>query len=161
MPFEDFVLQASAIVVRAGGMAKMRLREDLLPGARARGAETAVAASVGFDYRRGPWRVFGEYQRGWNWNFTEGYDTDAWQLGAAYDFAPGWRAGAAVEGLHIRDAGRGVRTAYARGILNLRRSFGNGIFLLAEYGYERRRRSGDFVDRATGHFVGLRLGFSF
>lgn len=142
MPFEDFVLQASAMVLHSGRMAE----------AHARGAESAKAVSVGFDYRDGPWRVFGEYQRGWDWGFSDGYATDTWQAGAAYDFAPGWRFGGMVEGL------RAGETKYHKGVLNLRRSFESGVFVLAEYGYEKRKRH---ADKTFGHFVGMRVGFTF
>lgn len=162
MPFEDFVVQASAMVVRSGRMADTGLRKDVLSGAPgADGTEAATAFSAGFDYRRGDWRIFGEYQHGRDWNFTEGYNTDTWQLGAAYTFAPGWRIGAMAESLRIADAARDTRTAYYKGALNLRHTFENGLFILAEYGHERRRRRGAVADDSYAHFAGMRLGFAF
>ncbi len=160
MPFEDLVVQASAIVVRSGTMGNMALRRDAAPGAR--GTDAAKAVSAGFDWRVGCWRVFGEYQHGWDWNFTKGYDTDAWQLGAGYALAESWRVGGMLEGLHVRDAARETETDYYKAALNLRHTFPNGIYVLAEYGYERRRRvQAGVADKAQGHFIGFRLGFKF
>ncbi len=160
MPFEDFVVQASAMVVRSGAMGNTGLREDAVPAAR--GTDFAKAVSAGFDWREGRWRVFGEYQHGWDWNFTKGYSTDTVQLGAAYAFAESWRVGGMAEGLRIRDAARGAETAYWKASLNLRHTFANGMYVLAEYGFERRRRTRVSVeDRARGHFAGFRLGFTF
>ena len=164
-PFEDLVLQFSAMATRSNDMARIRLRTDIDLGAGARGADTAYAVSAGFDWRRGPWRVFGEYQHGWDWNFTKGYDTDTWQVGAARDLTDNLRVGAMVEGLHIDDGARAVRVKhdYYKLALNVRYTFDNGVFLLAEYGHEwmRRERGGSLDERRRGDFIGVRMGMSF
>ncbi len=164
-PFEDVTLQLSAMAARSPDMARIQLRRDLDLGVDTEGTATAYAVSAGFDWRRGPWRVFGEYQHGWDWNFTKGYDTDTWQAGASREFAGDWRVGAMVEGLHIDDAGAAapVKHDYCKLALNVRYTFASGFFILAEYGKEwlRRERAGSLDERRHGDFFGVRIGLAF
>lgn len=165
-PTEELTIEASGMAARSNAMGRPGLRGDV--DASARGAKTAYAVSLGFDWRRGPWRVFGEYQHGWDWNFTRGYDTDTWQIGAAREFADGWRVGGMVEGLHIRDRSvnavrEKVSDDFYKLALNVRYTFSSGFFLLAEYGHEWFSREGGGVrrERRQGDFVGVRAGLSF
>lgn len=161
-PIEDLTLEASAMVTHSGAMARVENRLDVGPDAA--GRKFAYAVSAGFDWRRGPWRVFGEYQHGWDWNFTKDYRTDSWQIGLARDFATGWRAGGMAEGLRIGDKeGRHTVDNYYKLALNVRYMFSSGLFVVAEYGHEwfRRDRNEVLADKRRGDFFGLRLGFSF
>lgn len=162
-PFDDLVLQFSAVAARSSDMARVRLRNDLRLGAR--GTGTAYAVSAGFDWKRGPWQVFGEYQHGWDWNFTRGYDTDTWQVGVARGFGDNWRVAAVAEGLHIDDGGaaEAVRHDYCKLSLNVRYAFASGFFILAEYGHEwaRRKQSETLAEKRRGDFFGIRVGMSF
>lgn len=161
-PVEELVVQASGMMNRSNDMGRPELRTDLEPGAR--GRKQAYAVSLGFDYTRGPWRIFGEYQHGWDWNFTSGYDTDTWQIGAAREFGEGWRVGAMAEGLHIDDK-KDVKVTddYYKLALNVRYTFSSGFFVLAEYGHEwmRRERDGSLAEKRRGDFFGMRVGLSF
>lgn len=164
-PFEDLTVQLSVMALRSNAMARVQNRSDIPQNAGVRGAKTAYAFSAGFDWTRGPWRIFGEYQRGVDWNFTKGYDTDTWQLGAGRDFGEGWRAGLMVEGLHIDNAAprEAIRQDFYKLALNIRYAFSSGMFIVAEYGHEwqRRKRGGELTDRRQGDFIGLRFGFAF
>lgn len=161
-PVEELTLQFSGIVARSAEMSRTRGRADLDAGAE--GAKTAYSLSFGFDWTRGPWRVFGEYQRAWDWNFTKGYDVDVWQLGAAREFGSGWRIGGMAEGMAIdADSPTRVEDTYAKLALNLRYMFNSGFFVLAEYGHEwfRREKSGTVWEKRRGDFFGVRCGLSF
>ena len=161
-PFEDLTFAFSAIAARSGDMARTYRRLDVPAGAR--GEKNAYAVSVGFDWRRGPWRAFGEYQHGWDWNFTKDYDTDSWQVGAAREFADAWRIGGMVEGLRIDNpSNRHTVDNYYKLAFNIRYAFTANLFVIAEYGHEwfRRDREGRLADKRRGDFFGMRLGFSF
>ncbi len=164
-PFEELTLQLSGMAMRSHAMARLADRLDIADYAGTDGAATAYAVSLGFDYRRGPWRVFGEYQRGIDWNFTDGYTTDTWQVGAAREFGDGWRAGAMLEGLHIDNASprEAVTQDFYKLAFNLRYTFTSGMFVIAEYGHEwgRRTRGGALADKRRGDFIGVRFGFAF
>lgn len=161
MPFEDLVLEASGMWLRSKAMGNTNLRTDL--PVHAKGKKDAYSLSFGFDWRRAPWMVFGEYQHGWDWNFSEGYDTDTWQLGMARNFGP-WRLGAMGEALRISDKqGRKTVDNYYKLSLNIRYEFSSALFILAEYGHEwfRRDYGGSLAEKRRGDFFGVRLGFSF
>lgn len=164
-PSPDLTVQFSAMAMRSGDMARIRLRTDVDAAGGARGTGTAYAFSAGFDWRRGAWRVFGEYQRGADWNFTKGYDTDTWQLGAAVDVRENWRVGAMAEGLRIDDGSGKERLKhdFYKLALNVRYAFDSGAFVLVEFGQEwmRRERGGELEERRKGKFAGARMGFSF
>lgn len=161
-PIEDLVFEASGMLARSREMGRGTLRHDLSPGATAK--KQAYAVSAGFDWRPGPWRFFGEYQRAWDWNFSRDYDVSIWQLGMARELGESWRVGGMAEGLRI-DGGQGANTVdkYYKLAINVRYGFSSGMFVLAEYGYERfrRRLDGELADKRRGVFLGLRLGFSF
>lgn len=164
-PFEDLTLQFSAMAMRSHAMARTQNRTDILQDAGVRGAGTAYAFSAGFDWVRGPWRFFGEYQKGVDWNFTKGYDTDTWQLGLGREFGDGWRAGVMAEGLHIDNAAprEAIRQDFYKLALNIRYTFTSGMFVIAEYGHEwqRRKQGGGLTERRQGDFIGFRFGFAF
>ncbi len=155
-------MEASFAAAHSTIMGKKEWRLDLRPGASAR--KNAYAISLGFDWNPGDWRVFGEYQRGWDWNFSRDYDTETWQLGLARDFAGAWRLGAMAEGLTIKDP-RGKNTVddFYKLALNIRYNFISGMFLLFEYGHEwqRRRFDGHLAEKRQGNFFGMRLGLRF
>lgn len=161
-PVEDLTFEASGILARSGDMGRAWLRTDLPLGARAR--DTAEAVSVGFDWRPAEWRLFGEYQHAWDWNFTEGYTIDIAQLGATRDLGDGWRLGAMGEFMRIDAGGSGDYTdRYYKLILNLRYEFSQGVFVMLEGGGEwyDRREGGARTDRRQGLLAGMRVGFTF
>ncbi|MCC8190356.1 MAG: hypothetical protein LIP77_06920, partial [Planctomycetes bacterium] len=160
-PVEELTLEASVMLARSAAMARTHWRIDVPSDAA--GRNKAYALSLGFDWRQGDWRLYGEYSHGWDWNFTKGYATDAWQIGLARDLTVAWRVGAVVEGLRIRDPAAETVDNYYRLAFHVRYQFPAGAFLLAEYGHEWFRRRGDAAstDRRRGDLVGLRVGFSF
>ncbi len=163
-PVEGLVLEASGMAAHSTDMGTKGDRLDVrnLPGAVAR--KDAYALSLGFDWRRGPWRVFGEYERSWDWNFTKDYDTETWQVGLAREFAGGWRLGGMAETLRIEDP-LGTQTVdkYYKLTFNVKYIFHSGLFILGEYGHEwfRRERQGLLSDKRRGDFAGVRVGFTF
>lgn len=161
-PVEELTLQASGIFSRSNEMGHVDKRLDV--GGTAKGRDSAYAFSAGFDWRTGPWQVFGEYQHGWDWNFTDGYHTDTWQLGGARDIADAWRVGAMVEGMRISDhQGGNVIDNYYKIALNIRYTFSSGLYVLGEYGHEwfKRRHENEANERRKGDYFGVRFAFSF
>lgn len=165
LPFEDLTLEASVLAPHSSDLGRTSRRADIAPGAE--GRSHAYALSLGFDWKHGAWRVFGEYQHGWNWNHTKGYATDTWQLGAARELADGaWRIGAMGEALRIRDPdGFGVQDQWYKLAFNIRHAFAGGTYILGEWGYEWHRRralaGGALARKDQGYFVGLRVGYRF
>ncbi|MDR1520394.1 MAG: hypothetical protein LBU23_09680 [Planctomycetota bacterium] len=157
-PVEALTLEASAVMEHSGDMGRPRLRTDLPGGAKA--AENAFALSLGFDWRLEPWRVFGEYQHGWDWDFIRGHAADAWQLGLARSLGRGWRVGGMAEALRL-DYGD-QHDSFYKLALNVRYAAAAGWFVLAEYGHEwlTSRRDGR-TDNGAGDFIGLRIGLTF
>ncbi|MDR0362980.1 MAG: hypothetical protein LBJ46_09920 [Planctomycetota bacterium] len=161
-PVEDLTLQASVTAAHSSGMGDGSLRLDLADGARAR--ENAWAASVGFDWRSGPWRVFGEYQRGWNANFSTGYGVDIAQLGAQREIMPGKRLGGMVEWLRLEEKGLDKRgDAYWKAVMNFRWDFSTSVYMMFEYGWEavRRKKPEGYPAKDRGTFFGVRIGMSY
>ena len=161
-PVEELVLEASALAAHSTTMGMAPARLDLPASSAAR--KNAYALSLGFDWRREPWRIFGEWQRSWDWNFSKGYATQAWQLGLAREFSGGWRAGGMAETLRIADA-LGTQTVdrYYKLAFNIRYAFNTNLFILGEYGHEwfRRTLNGALSDKRRGAFAGVRVGFTF
>ncbi len=161
-PVEDLTLELSALLSHSTDMGHTSWRGDLAPGAKA--TQNAYAVSAGFDWRPGDWRVFGEYQHAWDWNFSRGYDTDTAQLGAAWYFRESWRLGGMIEGMRIRNpAAHDQRDEYAKFAVNLRHDFTPGVFILFEYGHEwvRQKQKDEMLSKRRGHFLGMRIGLSF
>ncbi len=161
-PVEDLTIEASAMAAHSSAMGRTAWRSDLPAGAEAR--SDAYALSLGFDWRPGPWRIFGEYQKGWDWNFSKNYDTSTWQAGAAREFADAWRVGGMAEGLRIKDPdGKKTVDDYYKLTLNVRYMFSTGLFILAEYGHEwfRREIRGELSEKRNGNFFGVRMGLNF
>ena len=160
-PFEELTLTASAA----------HLRTSALDGLPVAGRAAAVSAtddawsvSLGFDWRSGPYRVFGEFQRAWDWGFVKGHDVTVAQLGASREFLGSWRLGAMAE--HMRVGGPlndGARDRYWKLVLNLRYSFSGGAFVMLEYGHEAMRRTGNAgtATKRRGDLIGMRLGLLF
>ena len=161
-PLEDLTFEVSGILAHSSDMGRLFLRTDLNPGTATR--TNAYAMSAGFDWRPSPWHVYGEYQHGWNWNFTKDYDTDSAQLGVAREIAGAWRLGAMGEWLRIRDPlGKNTVDQYYKLALNIRYDLGSGAFVLLEYGNEwfRREFGGELADKRRGAMLGMRFGVSF
>jgi hypothetical protein len=161
-PFESLTLEASAVLAHSDDMGRAWLRTDLPAGTPAR--KNASALSLGFDWRRDPWRVFGEYQRGWNWNHSRDHAVDAGQLGLARYWRSGWRLGGMAEVLRAgsgQPAGK-VDTLYKLA-LNVKYAAPAGWFVMAEYGREwlRRDQYGKAPGKDSGEFAGLRVGLTF
>lgn len=163
-PTESLTLEVSGMAAHSGEMGQKNLRRDLAAFPDAQTRKNAFAVSAGFDWRQGLWRLFGEYQHAWNWNFSKGYDVDIGQIGAARDFAGSWRVGGMAEAMRIKDTwGRKAVDHYYKLALNVRYAFSSGLFVLAEYGHEwfRRERNDATTERRRGDFFGMRLGFTF
>lgn len=160
-PVEGLVAEVSGVVAHSSAMGDPTRRLDLDGFASARKNEWALSAGV--DWRFGDWNLFGEYQHGFDWNFTRDYDVDIAQLGAARYFGS-WRVGGMVEWLGIDDpSAGGMDDDYFKLTLNVRYMFANGAFVTAEYGKEWFRRvyvSGN-RDKRHGDIFGVRFGFSF
>jgi hypothetical protein len=157
-PVETLTLEGSALLSHSDAMGREWLRTDLPAGAAAR--KNGFALSLGFDWRREDWRVFGEYQHGANWNFTRGHDSDVAQIGLARSWG-NWRAGGMAEALRLASSDR--VDGYFKLALNIRYAAPAGWFVIAEYGREwfKRDESGRPMARAEGDFVGFRMGMSF
>jgi hypothetical protein len=157
-PVESLTLEGSAVLAHSDDMGRAWLRTDLPNGTGAR--KNAFALSLGFDWRRDPWHVFGEYQHGEDWNFSRGHDSDIWQVGLARSWGD-WRVGGMAEGLRLAAGGR--VDAYYKLALNIRYAAPAGWFVMAEYGREwfRRREDGHRTAKADGDFAGVRVGIVF
>lgn len=161
-PVADLTVEASGMVARSQSMGYAERRLDLAGDARA--VNRAYAVSAGFDWRPGPWHVFGEYQHAWDWNFSKGYDTNTWQIGVARMIGDRWRIGAMAEHLRIDDRdSRQILDSYWKYTVNVKYTFADGLFLLVEYGREWLRRdfSGALAHKRRGDYIGMRLGFTF
>lgn len=161
-PIDGLVAEASAMATHSSDMGRKDHRLDLPAAAVAR--NNAYAVSLGFDWKMRQWRLFGEFQRAWDWNFSKDYDVSIWQIGASRDFGEAWRLGGMAEEMRIRDpAANGLRDKYFKFTLNVRYVFHSGAFLLFEYGHEwfRRHESGRLTDTRRGDFFGMRLGLAF
>jgi len=96
------------------------------------------AVSFGFDYkfRSLPLGLFGEYQHGWDWSYTDDYDTDTAQLGLTWELTKEidmWLVG---EWLGIDDDHNQAEEDYWKAIVGLRYRFDNGIYCILEYAHE-------------------------
>lgn len=161
-PMEDLSMEVSAAFLHSSEMGRREYRADLSPSSRPAGHAWSVSA--GFDWRPGPWRVFGEFQKAWDWGFLKDYRATIAQLGAAREFASRWRIGAMGEYMRLSDplAG-GIKDDYYKLALNIKYTISDGFFILAEYGYEklRRERHGLLDGKNHGDFIGVRIGFMF
>lgn len=109
--------------------------------------EGEYALSVGAEWTPGPWEVWGEYLRGWNWNNTDDYTTDMIGLGARYNFSERWSAGGMFEWLRLRDPNNGLRREdYYKAVASVKYTMPSGMFLIGELGHEWFR----------GHYQGMR-----
>lgn len=98
--------------------------------------EDEYAASVGLDWNLTciPLEVFAEYEHGWDWNYTSGYNTDTLSLGALYNLTDRLRVGALAEWLQIDD--RGYKNNYNKFVFHADYTFKSGLYLITEYGME-------------------------
>lgn len=161
-PVETLTLEASAMRLHSSESGERENRIDLPPFAQTRG--DAWSMSLGFDWRMGPWRVFGEFQRAWDWGFVKDYDVTIGQLGASREFLDVWRLGTMAECMRASDPlGRGIEDTYFKFVLNLRYSLSDGAFVMLEYGHETMRRDmrGTLREKRRGDFLGARMGLQF
>jgi hypothetical protein len=161
-PLEDLTLQASAMVAHSSSMGDASRRLDLADGARA--TENSWSASVGFDWRRDPWMFFGEYQHGWNSNFSNGYAVDIAQLGAARAILPGKRLGLTAEWQRIDSGGRNRREDdFFKAAATFRCDISAGAYIILEWGREwhRGRRGAGGAIKENGTFLGMRVGLNY
>ncbi len=118
--------------------------------------EDEYAASAGLDWNLPglPLELFGEYEHGWDWNYTSGYNTDTLSFGGLYGLTDRLRAGGMAEWLLIDD--RGNDHNYNKFVLHTDYTFRSGLYLMAEYGLEFYNWS----DTATNTFA-MRTGIRF
>lgn len=161
-PVEGLSLEASVANDHSSHMGDTGLRADLPAGFATR--KNAWSMSLGFDWRNGPWRVFGEYQRAWDWNHSRGYGVDIVQLGAARELYEKWRIGGMAEFMRIQDdQADNRRDDYYKFAVNLKYAFSDGVFVLFEYGHEKMRRNQDgrLSWKRNSDFLGMRFGLLF
>lgn len=118
--------------------------------------EDEYAASAGLDWNLTgiPLELFAEYERGWNWNYTSGYNTDTASIGGLYGLTDRLRVGAMTEWLRIDD--RGTDHNYNKYVLHADYTFRSGLYMMAEYGLEFYNWS----DALTNTFA-MRTGIRF
>ena len=127
--------------------------------------EDQCALSFGFTYRLGqlPLELFGEYQHGWDWNYTDDYDTNTYQLGLIWSATESCSLGVMGEWLDIDDDNNDAEEDYGRVVLSAKHRLQSRIYMVLEYGYEWW--DGDFdnaddQDRSA-HMVAFRTGWAF
>lgn len=160
-PIEDVTLQFSAMAVHSTRMRDKANRVDVRPDATMR--SNAYSLSAGFDWRRDAWRVFGEGQYAWDWNFTDDYTAITGQAGILREF-DSWRAGVVGEHLRIDDGAGSKRIdKYYALRLSIGYEFYNGAFIIGEYGHEwfSRTAGGRVAEKRSGSLYGVRVGFDF
>jgi hypothetical protein len=163
-PTENLTVQGSVVNSHSSTMGDGAGRSDLAGLYAVPARKNAWAMSVGFDWRDGPWRFFGEFQQAWDWNHTKNYDVTIAQLGAAREFRDNWRLGAMAEYMRIDDSNIARHEdSYYKGVINLKYAFTEEIYVLVEYGYENMVRRSHAQDRSSrhGNFLGMRFGFIF
>lgn len=163
-PTENLTIQGSVANSHSSNMGDSSRRSDLTGLYAAAARKNAWAMSLGFDWRDGLWRFFGEFQQGWDWNHTKNYDVTIAQLGAARDFRDNWRLGAMAEYMRIDDSNiSDHKDSYYKGVINLKYTFTEGVYVLLEYGYENMVRKSLAEPRSSrhGNFLGMRFGFIF
>lgn len=146
-PLEGLTTQVSALRLHCDS----RGDREVFP----HGVSDCWALSVGFDWRLYErYEVFGEYQRGFDWAYTDNWRTDTFQFGGFYHLSSQIRLGGMAEWLEI-DA-PGLHDDYLRLIGNIRYAFPSGIFCLLESGYE-------WFDGGSrdGFLLAFRMGWSF
>lgn len=118
--------------------------------------EEQYAMSVGFDWKlpQVPLEIFAEYQHGWDWNYTSGYDTNTLSVGGLYGVTEKLRVGAMVEWLRIDD--RGTVYNYNKFVVHTKYDFDNGIYTMAEYGFEAYNWGSAYT-----HMLAVRSGVRF
>jgi hypothetical protein len=125
--------------------------------------DDAKALSAAFDWTYRSVNVFGEYQHGWDWNFTDNYDTDTFQLGLAWDATSAITLGLMGEYLRIDDENNRLTDDYYKAVLSAKYRFDSGMFLILEYGHEwfdrDASRSQDY--NRDGDMIAFRAGWTF
>ncbi len=118
--------------------------------------ENEYAMSIGADWKLCslPLELFAEYQHGWDWNFTSGYDTNTLSVGGIYDYSTQLRFGAMLEWLRIDD--RGTAYNYNKFVFHTKYTFDNGVYTMAEYGFETYNWGS-----ANTHMLAIRSGVRF
>ena len=148
VPVEGMTVQISGV------RQHIQNRSDRRFGAH--GVRDQYAASAGLDWvlPQMPLEVFAEYQRGWDWNYTAGYNTHTVSVGALYDLTNRLRVGGVVEWLHIDN--RGSRINYNKFVAHTRYNFTESMHTIAEYGCELYN-----FGSTTAHMFAIRSGVRF
>lgn len=131
----------------------------------ANATDDQYALSVGLDYLVAghPIELFGEYQHGWDWNYTDGYCTDTYQLGMFWTPREAIRLGLMGEWLSIDDEPNDAEDDYTRVVGNLRYQWPHDMYVLFEAAYEwydGERKNDDDIDR-EGLLLAFRMGWAF
>ncbi len=131
-----------------------------------RGESDQEAISFGFDYKlkHKPIELFGEYQHGFNWNYTKQYYTDSYQLGLIWGLTSNIDMGMMGEYLRIHhEMDNNNKEAYTKFVINGKYKFETGIEAILEYGYEyyNGEVAGGGDDDRTAHVLAFRTAWSF
>lgn len=138
-------------------------------GDRELSGDTAVpdqyAVSFGFDYKSksAPIEIFGEWQTGWNWGYSDNYTVDIAQLGFIWGINESIDLGMMGEWLGIKAEEQGGDWDYTKFVVSGKYKFQNGMYTILEYGYEYMNAElaagGD--DDRQGHLLAFRMGWNF
>lgn len=123
------------------------------------------AISFGFDYKSKsvPVEVFGEYQHGFNWGYTENYWTDSAQLGMIWGMTGSLDLGIMYEWLGINNENTIGGQDYQKFVVSGQYELKAGMKLILEYGYEyfNADLGGGGDDDRDGHLIAFRTSWSF
>ena len=154
-PMENLTLEVSFIKQHAESFG-----DDDLFGGRAEDDQYAISIGGEYAFARIPLQIFGEYQHGWDWAHTEGYNTDTYQLGAIWAVTDAIDLGLMAEWLAI-DL-NDFEQDYWRLVLSGKYRFDNGMYLILEYGHEWWDADYDTADDdKEADLLGFRAGWAF
>jgi hypothetical protein len=154
-PLERLLLEVSGI-----RMHNESRGDRTLFGADAEDDQYAV--SLGFEWApepsHGPLNLFGEYQHGWDWDYTDDYETDTLSLGALWRVND--RLGLGIMGEWLGIGEGDVDEDYYKLVLHTRYALESGVTFMLEYG--REWFDGDTSqDDRTADVAAFRTGFRF
>lgn len=166
-PTENLLMQASVLNMHNDSRSD---REQF--GENTKADQTAVDASFRYFAKSVDLEIFGEYQHGWNWNYTDDYTADIVQLGFDWGVTNKVNFGAMYEYMQLDDEnGTDEVAEYQRIVLNTKYSFAKDavtgedqIYMMLEYGYEYVDHDiggTNADDDRNGHLVGFRTGMVF
>ncbi len=154
-PLERLLLQVSGI-----RMHNESRGDTTLFGPEAEDDQYAV--SLGFEWApeasHGPLNLFGEYQHGWDWDYTDNYETDTLSLGALWRVNDRLGLGAMGEWLGIGEGD--ADEDYFKLVLHTRYALESGVVFMFEYGREWFEGDTSQEDR-TADVAAFRTGFRF